>query len=115
MYVRNVIVGFLLSFIFLELAAPALQFLFDQNIETLVILSEKDTEGEENVKNQKINSSIIFENFTSDPHTQLKEISSLENSKLLIGSCASLTEHYNVIMLVLMMIECCTASQNDSC
>lgn len=66
MNVRNVIVGFLLSFIFLELAAPALQFLFDQNIETLVILSEKDTEEEENVKNQKINSSIIFENFTSE-------------------------------------------------
>ena len=37
------------------------------------------------------------------------------NSKLLIGSCASLTEHYIVMMLVLTMIECCTASQNDSC
>ena len=37
------------------------------------------------------------------------------NSKLLIGSCASLTKNYTVIMLVLMMIECCTASLNDSC
>ena len=37
------------------------------------------------------------------------------NSKLLIGSCASLTKHYNVIMLVLVMIECCDASLSDPC